>query len=289
MDGGRRLGQVAAAAARRPVGAQGDRADGRGLRTLADGVGHAQPAPVGRCAVIDPVAADVIGGQDRARHLGTHEARDPRRHEVLLELGGGAARAVAPRPGQHVRVALGQLEGRRPAPRQRLDVAGRRRREDEHAQRTAAQRQRHHRGSVRQPTHHRGGLRRRDLGPDQLRRLQHVRQSAVAGHPAQRAPVEVGDVERGGHAGRRASLGHEPLGHSRELPLFQQVERIRRHGAPNRPPARPCARSRGGSAPRARPRRPAPRGPWADRDARAGGRARPAGRPSARARARSRR
>ena len=173
------VGQVAAAAARRAVGAQRDRADGRGLRALADGVGHAEPAAVGHRAVVDPVAADVVGRQDRAGHLGALQARDPRRHEVLLELGGRAARAVPARAGQHVGVALGQLEGRRAARRQRLEVARRRRGEDEHAQRAPAQRQRHHRGSVRQ---RRAPARRpaagRDLGPDQLRASR-----AVSGSP----------------------------------------------------------------------------------------------------------
>jgi hypothetical protein len=44
VDARRRIGQGAAAAARRAVGAQRDRADGGGLRALPDGIGHAEPA-----------------------------------------------------------------------------------------------------------------------------------------------------------------------------------------------------------------------------------------------------
>ena len=129
VDG--RGGQVAAAAPRRAIGAQRDRPDGRGLRALADRVGHAEPAAVGHRAMIDPVAADVIGREDRAGHLGALQMPDPRRQQVLLQLGGRAALAMASRVGQRRRCGARPARGRphrvRPAPRGRPPAARRRR------------------------------------------------------------------------------------------------------------------------------------------------------------------
>ncbi len=76
----------------------------------------------------------------------------------------------------------------------------------------------------------RRGLAGRDLGTDQLRALEPLGQRAVAGHTAQRAPVEVADVEGGGRAGGRLRLGHEPLGDPRHCGLFEQGEGIGCHG-----------------------------------------------------------
>jgi hypothetical protein len=231
VDARRRVGQVTAAAARRAVGAQRDRADGRGLRSLADGVGHAEPAAVAHRAVVDPVAADVVGRQDRAGQVGALQAGDARRHEVLLELGGGAARAVPARSGQHVGEALGQLEGGGAAGHQRLEVAGRRRGEDQHAERATAQGQRHHRGTVGQARRGRLGVVGGDLRADQLPALKLLGQPAVAGHAAQRAPVEVTDVEGGRRPRDRLRLGHEALGEPGQRGLFEQPQRVDGHGA----------------------------------------------------------
>ena len=279
VDVGGRVGQVAAAAARRAIGAQRDRPDGRGLRSLAHRVGHAEPAAVHHRAVVDPVAADVVGGEDRAGHLGPFEMRDPRRQQVLLELGGRAALAVPAGAGQHVGVALGELEGRRAARREGGEVSRRRPGEDEHAERAPAQRQRQHRGrrGSRAPAR-----RPARLGSPGRRAARSRAVSGSASSPATRCserPSRSATYSAAGAPAAACASDDQPLGDLRDQRALEQLERIARHGGRYpRACAAPRPRPRGGSGRRARPRRPWPRDPWARRAARAEGRARRAAR-----------
>ena len=239
--------------------------------------------------MIDPVAADVIGRQDRAGHLrplqtpicGVGGPSVARRSVLHSRWRRAAAR--------HVGVALGQLEGGRAAQRpahRGHPTAG--------AEKTRALSARPR--SIRGTTTAAGNVSRElvgllcgDLGADELHGLERV------GAAWRRRPPGAASVRRG-----RRRTG-PPAPRQSPAPLRPAGQRPARSGDPrgdrvDRAPW-PRAVAVGGatasSSWRKRPAReastPSASRPWARRAARAGAPARPGSRPPARGRARARR
>ena len=264
---------LAAASARSPpprrearYGAQRDRADGRGLRALADGVGHAEPTAVGDRAVVDRVAAHVVGRQDRAGLLGTVQAamrgglrscwgRRPR-----CTRGAGAA---GPR-----RVALASSSAARPATRARGRPPAARRNDTLSARPRAS-------GSAAAPS---------GIAAPAWRRVHGISDRSAARPPAcsgsPRSPVTRRSERRRGRRrrGRRAppalacasatsrSATRASVGSSSSSSGSEG------HGEPYPRAGADVLSVSWRTPPPARPRRPGPRGPSAGRAARSAGR-----------------
>ena len=191
MDRHRGGGEVVARPARGAVGGEADRADRRGLGALADGVGDAQPGAAGHRAHVEPVAADVVGGDHRAGQLGALDGHDPRGHQLLLELGRGRRRLAAPGAREDVGVALGELQRGRRVWREAPQVADRGLVEDHRRDRAPAQAQRHDvQAAVDQ---RRPGL--GQLGTRELAGVELARERRLAADAPQGASLEIDDVQ----------------------------------------------------------------------------------------------
>ena len=102
--------EVVVGAARGAEGAERDGGQGGGGRALADRVGDPEPRAAGVLDVVEPVAADVVAGQDVAGQGGAGDACDARRKRGLLDLGGGARVLAAAGEVEDVGVRARELE-----------------------------------------------------------------------------------------------------------------------------------------------------------------------------------
>jgi hypothetical protein len=199
-----RLDQTLAAAARRPNRAQRQRRE-RGRHVALPGrVGDHQPDALGVARVVEEVAPDLVAGQDAAGERRPVEPGDPRRQQVLLDLGGGLD-LLAPAGGvDHVGVARDQLQRQRRLLRERGEVLVRllpRQQEPEHA---VADHHRHHHAPGQhvadQPLQRVEHV-ERHLRADAQGRVDALRERRrLAGQPDGSGAVEVDDVQRHRHA-----------------------------------------------------------------------------------------
>ena len=102
-------GVVAAGSAQ---GGEGDAAEPARLRATPSRVGDRDPGAVAVLDVVEPVAADVVAGQDAPGELVAAYANDPRRDQALLKLRGGVDVLTTAGGVDHVGVTVGQLERR---------------------------------------------------------------------------------------------------------------------------------------------------------------------------------
>ena len=211
-------------AARRAPRADGAQA-GRG-RARAGRVRDGQPGPVAVLDEVEPVAAHLVGGQQRAGDLRPGDARHARRQQVVLDLGGGRGGLAPARGLDDVGVVVGQLERRGPLLGDVLQRRHRRPHAEQQADHAAAQPQR--RGDAarqaapeplverRQPLGH-------DLGSQRRRCLQRLGEVLRARQADELRAVDVDDVQGDGDAGGAPRLGHQLVGDQVRRHLVEDV------------------------------------------------------------------
>ena len=96
---------------------QSDAPEAGRLRAFAGGIGDRDPGSVAVLHVVEPVTADVVGGQHAAGQLPAAEPGDPRWQQALLDLRGRVHVLAPPGGVEDVRVAGAELQRRGAEPR----------------------------------------------------------------------------------------------------------------------------------------------------------------------------
>jgi hypothetical protein len=254
-----RLLQGVVAAAGGAQGSEGRGAEACGGRAAARALGDRKPGAVAVVDEVEPVAADLVGRQQPAGQLGALDPDDPRREEVLLDLGGGG-RLLAP-PGRldEVRVVVGELE----CGGALLGDVVERRRRFPHAEQqpgdAPAQPERLA-DAAGEPLAELLLEGRQALGNDlrsERRRIgKELGKLLRAGEPQEVRAVDVDDVQRDGDPAGAARLGDELVGHEVRRYLVEDVRDLQGEGAFAPQPSGRPERHRGHAARRGRRRRP---------------------------------
>ena len=154
--------------------------------------------------VVEPVAADVVAGQDVAGDQRAADPQDPRRQQVLLDLGRGRRRAHAAHGGDRVGVLVGQRDRRRGLGRevaQRVVAGADRQQHARSRGRAGTSARRRCRAAASSIAARSGSMPSRGIsGPTASGTGIRVGNAAAAGHPLERRAVEVAEVD-----GRRRS------------------------------------------------------------------------------------
>ena len=171
-----------------------------GGRAFALRVGDPDPGAVRVLGVVEPVAADVVPGEDVAGDQRTPDAQDPRREQVLLDLRGGSGGLQPAGAVDVVGVGGGESDRGRALGREIAECVVGRPDGHQHADRAPAQ---VHRGDDRagEELVDRGAQRRdafaRDLRTDRDRDRDLRRERGWAGEALHRRAFEVDEIDRG--------------------------------------------------------------------------------------------
>ena len=198
---------------------------------VAGGVGDRQPCAVAVLDEVEPVAADLVGGQQRPGELRAGDARDARREQVVLDLGGGRRGLAPPRGLDDVGVVVGELERRGALLGDVLQRDDRRADAEQQPDDAPAQPQRHG-DAARQATLERLVERRQplghDLGPQRRRRVERLGEVLGARQADELRAIDVDDVQGDGDARGAARLGHELIGDEVGRHLVEDVGDLER-------------------------------------------------------------
>ena len=102
--------EIVAAAAGGAQGAEGGGAEAGCCGAVAGGVGDREPGAVAVLDEVEPVTADFVGREEAAGELGAGDAGDPRREQVLLDLGRRGGGFAPPRGFDDVGVVVREFE-----------------------------------------------------------------------------------------------------------------------------------------------------------------------------------
>ena len=191
---------AASCGAQRP---QSHRAERRGGKSGAAGLGEREPGTVGVLDVVEPVPGHLVGGQQTSGKLGARHLRRPRGEQVELDLGRRARRPASPDDLENVGVEAGELERRGALTGDRGEALAWLVDGDEHADGPTPQPERVGVAVGQrslEPVVELGQRVGGDLGPDGERALERVWEFLAARHAAQVRPVDVDDVQSDRHA-----------------------------------------------------------------------------------------
>ena len=202
----------------------------RGRVALAGRVGDDQPQAVRVAGVVKEVAADVIAGQHAPGDVGPVNAGQPRRQQVLLNLGGGLG-VLAPTDGmQRVGVAGRQLQRQGGLARKCLEINRRPVASEQKAHHAIAHHHRPKRARSNAIDHQPPQLRqslRNDLRSDADRRTDPLGKPLhIAGQAQGERPIHIQHIRRDRTARLRRRDLDDSFGHQMRQRRTQQLPSV---------------------------------------------------------------